>query len=336
MTNSFAAVIPVYNGERYLRRAVESVLSQTHPLDEVVVVDDGSTDGTPDLLKSFGSRVRVVRQANRGVAAARNTGIRLTTATWVALLDADDFWHPKKIEVFENAIRGSDDASFFYSDSCQVDKDGAVQRLLRLSKMKRATVDSLLLRDCFVTSSVVVRREAAIAVGLFREDFSCPAGVEDWDFLIRLSRSQPGKAVSGCWTYYRHHASSAIQSQRDRLLQDALRVLDLNHDATSPEILSRARAIVYYESAVRHLASMSFNAAREDLERSWEGALPLTLRALALWMVSWGGKPLIQFLLWFRKRLLTFPAAMGQNNCSIDWGNIHGTSDRKNESFKRG
>jgi hypothetical protein len=196
--------------------------------------------------------------------------------------------------------------------------------------MKRATTESLLLRESFVTSSVVVHRDTAVAVGLFREDFMCKAGVEDWDFLIRLSRARPGAAVSGCWTFYRHHPSSAIQSHRDRLLQDAERVLELNHDAAPPSVLARARAIVYYESGVRHLAAMAFPAARRDFIRSRGGAAPLVLRALGLWIVSWGGTPLMSFLRWGRRHLLAF----GATHCSMGRGDAGEKTHHKNGAFK--
>ncbi len=289
MDHSFAALIPVFNGERHLRTALESVLQQTRPLDEIIVIDDGSTDATPDLLRSFGDRVRVVRQANGGVAAARNVGFRAARSRWVALLDADDYWHPQKIAVVESAVRKLPDAGFFYSDAWQVDEGGARQRILRSSALGRATAQTLLLRSCFVTSSAVVQRDRAVSAGLFREDFLCKAGMEDWDFFIRLANESPGFPVPGRWTYYRHHSSSAIQSHRDRLRQDAERVVDLNSALVSPRVARRARALVYFESGVRHMAALALPAARRELVHSFRGAPNLALKAAFLWVLSWGG-----------------------------------------------
>jgi glycosyltransferase involved in cell wall biosynthesis len=90
-------VVPVYNGERFLAETIESILAQTHQPIEVIVVDDGSTDGTPEVTASFGNAVRCVRQANAGLAAARNTGIEHARGEFVAFLDADDLWHPEKL-----------------------------------------------------------------------------------------------------------------------------------------------------------------------------------------------------------------------------------------------
>jgi glycosyltransferase involved in cell wall biosynthesis len=93
-----SVVMPCFNGERYLRAAIESVVGQSRPPLEVIVVDDGSTDSTSEIAGTWGSPVTVVRQANRGVAAARNSGVRLSRGRLVAFLDADDLWVENKLE----------------------------------------------------------------------------------------------------------------------------------------------------------------------------------------------------------------------------------------------
>jgi glycosyltransferase involved in cell wall biosynthesis len=92
-----SCIVPVFNGERYLAEALDSVLGQTYRALEVIVVDDGSTDGTPAVVRTFGARVRCVTQPNAGLAAARNRGLAAATAELVAFLDADDLWLPEKI-----------------------------------------------------------------------------------------------------------------------------------------------------------------------------------------------------------------------------------------------
>lgn len=93
-----SVVIPSYNMVRLLPDAVESVLAQSLPPAEVVVADDGSTDDTAERLRAFGDRVRHIRQPNGGLASARNFGVRAAVSEWVAFLDADDVWHPHKLE----------------------------------------------------------------------------------------------------------------------------------------------------------------------------------------------------------------------------------------------
>lgn len=94
-----SAIIPTFNRRDYVTRAVDSVLAQTVPVDEIIVVDDGSTDGTIQTIRSrYGSRVAVLRQENAGASAARNRGLREARGEWIAFLDSDDVWSPTKIE----------------------------------------------------------------------------------------------------------------------------------------------------------------------------------------------------------------------------------------------
>jgi glycosyltransferase involved in cell wall biosynthesis len=95
---SVSVVIPAYNAGRYVARAIHSVLNQTRPADEIIVVDDGSVDNTAEVVRSFSDKVVLIQQANAGVSAARNTGILAAKGDWVAFLDADDEWLPFRLE----------------------------------------------------------------------------------------------------------------------------------------------------------------------------------------------------------------------------------------------
>ena len=92
-----SCIVPVYNGERFLAEALDSILAQTHQAVEIIVVDDGSTDATPEIVASYGERVRYERQENAGPASARNVGLDLALGELVAFLDADDLWHREKL-----------------------------------------------------------------------------------------------------------------------------------------------------------------------------------------------------------------------------------------------
>jgi glycosyltransferase involved in cell wall biosynthesis len=94
-----SVVIPAYNAENYLAEAIASVLAQTAAVHEIIVVNDGSTDRTAEIATGFGARVRLVKQANSGAAAARNHGVRQSTGEYLAFLDADDLWVPPKLAV---------------------------------------------------------------------------------------------------------------------------------------------------------------------------------------------------------------------------------------------
>src|SRR5688572_29569191 len=93
-----SVVLPVYNGARYLREALASVFAQTFQDFEIICVDNGSTDSTPEILQEFDGRIRVIRQSNLGPCGGRNVGVSVATAPYVAFLDHDDRWYPHKLE----------------------------------------------------------------------------------------------------------------------------------------------------------------------------------------------------------------------------------------------
>lgn len=93
-----SCIVPVFNGERYLGEALESILKQTYQSLEIIVVDDGSTDGTAAVIDRYAEQVRFLRQPNAGTAAARNLGLNAANGEFIAFLDADDLWHPEKLE----------------------------------------------------------------------------------------------------------------------------------------------------------------------------------------------------------------------------------------------
>ena len=93
-----SCIIPVFNGERYLGEALDSILAQTYRPIEIIVIDDGSTDGTGELVAQYGDRIRYFRQNNEGAPTARNAGLSAARGAFVAFLDSDDLWHPEKLE----------------------------------------------------------------------------------------------------------------------------------------------------------------------------------------------------------------------------------------------
>src|SRR5687768_11860549 len=105
-----SAVIPSYNYAHYLARAIDSVLAQTYAVKEVIVIDDGSTDNTREVVAKYGEPVRYVYQNNAGLSAARNAGIRLACTPWIGLLDSDAWWMPAKVEEQVKKLSAQPDA----------------------------------------------------------------------------------------------------------------------------------------------------------------------------------------------------------------------------------
>ena len=111
-----SAVVPAYNAERHIARAIDSILKQSRPADEIIVVDDGSTDATAEVVKGYSDKVRYIYQENSGVSVARNTGIEAASGNWIAFLDGDDEWCGEKLKLQTEHLLKNDELKWTYSN----------------------------------------------------------------------------------------------------------------------------------------------------------------------------------------------------------------------------
>ena len=184
-----SAVIPTYNYGRYLSRAVDSVLGQTHAPIECIVVDDGSTDDTLSVLARYRDRIRVITQLNSGAPAAKNTGIRTATGDFIALLDADDWWEPQKIERQLRVFGQNPGLGAVGCGVRQVDRLGR-ELLLEIrpqpvSQWQR-NLRAIATRNLWVggsQSGILARKTVFDEIGPFDESLGA---AEDWDMWMRL------------------------------------------------------------------------------------------------------------------------------------------------------
>jgi glycosyltransferase involved in cell wall biosynthesis len=227
------AVIPAYEREELVRETVRSVQAQTLPVAEILVVDDGSTDRTAEVAESLG--VRVIRQDNRGVSAARNTGIREAGQEWVALLDSDDLWEPDKIQLQWNALRLRPEVGLLFTDRLHFDASGVVAtdvlverdvyRNLRRERLapdvvycdRRSLAEGLFSGNFIKPSTMMARRDLCIAAGLFDTGFGRPGSLvgqtEDRDFFLRLVALTDALVVERSLVRYRVHEGGASQNR---------------------------------------------------------------------------------------------------------------------------
>jgi len=197
---SVSVIIPTYNRARYVTKAIESVLAQTYHDYEIIVIDDGSTDNTKEVLQPYMDRIRYIYQQNAGVSAARNTGISEARGEWIAFLDSDDEWLPEKLDVqMEYVARhpeiiahtvnidlsdygSTGETSFSHCGFSPKEKEGIIREPF-LPHFKYRTLQ--------MPPGVICRKKAAVQAGLFDESLSI---CEDYDFMCRL-------ALEGSWGY---------------------------------------------------------------------------------------------------------------------------------------
>jgi glycosyltransferase involved in cell wall biosynthesis len=168
-----SCIIPVYNGERYLSEALDSVLAQDPQLFEIIVVDDGSTDGTAAILNAYAGVIRVVRQSNLGAAAARNTGLREANGDVIAFLDADDIWPAGRMRILADELE---------SDAAADVVAGSVEILDQRPAKPAGREDLRTIHRIHCVGSLLSRRSVFDRVGAFNEALRV---VEDTEFIIR-------------------------------------------------------------------------------------------------------------------------------------------------------
>ena len=235
-------IMPVYNGENFIQEAIDSVLAQTVNDFELIVVDDGSTDATLAILETYGDRLTVLRQQNSGHAAARNAAASISRGQWIAMIDADDLWHPEKLA---QQLALADNAEVIYTAALNFEDSSRVDNTTFADgNCHNGDVFDQLVLDNFIThSSILMKRDAFLNSGGYDESLKTTC---DWDLWLRMSAS--GCRFQGTpepLTHYRWRATSNSRNH-DRTCCDRLNVLKTalsSQRARRTPILIRQKAI---------------------------------------------------------------------------------------------
>lgn len=181
-----SVLTPIYNQEKYIKECVESVLSQDYENLEVIVVDDGSTDATPEILKRFGPSIRYIRQENRGTAAALNVALRAARGSLVAWLSADDVYLPGKIHEQVQKIQNEPDLALVYTDWIMIDSEGRELKTVRVACPSPKWFIREMLKGNFINgSSVLVKKKCFEEIGYFNENLPASADGDMWFRLLK-------------------------------------------------------------------------------------------------------------------------------------------------------
>lgn len=223
-----SVLLPTYNRAAYVGQAIKSALDQTYADLEVVVVDDGSTDNTVEMVRSFtDGRVRFIRQDNKGISGALNTAFRASRGRYVAILNSDDLWLPELLEEEVPVLEANPDIGLVYARAQAMDTLGRPlgQVLGAPEKYRGQTFASLLYGDHVCGVTAAFRRELAEQVGLWDESL---VANEDWDMWLRLSLVCRFRFVDRVLARFRIHPGN-ITGASHRFVQlslDRVRILD--------------------------------------------------------------------------------------------------------------
>ncbi len=210
-------IIPTFNRANLLPQAVQSTLAQTHPAVEVVVVNDGSADHTFDVLDSFGAKIVVVTQANRGLGSARSAGLLRARGEMIAFLDDDDALTPDSISRRLAPFAVQPELDIVYSDLFLTDETGSVQGRFFVAERRQPPsgdlYEALLPRNFIPIHAMLWRRSVLERAGNFPER----SGAEDWEYLIRVAEFARFCYVDEPLGYYRLHAGNMTRQQAQQV-----------------------------------------------------------------------------------------------------------------------
>jgi glycosyltransferase involved in cell wall biosynthesis len=210
-----SVVIPCYNSEHTIRETLESVLAQTYHDFEVIVVDDGSTDGSKDVILSFGDRVRYIYQQNAGQSAARNAGIREARGEYIAFIDADDLWFPEKLEKQDKCLQ-ENNVLWCYCD-CMFFRDSDHKNIGKYSQLLYSPKQGLILQalfmgNCIASLTPIINKKLLFDSGLFDETPAIRSR-EDWDQWLRVAALAEVAYTPEVLAKYRVHAGSITYAE---------------------------------------------------------------------------------------------------------------------------
>lgn len=310
MNDLVSIIVPAYNAGRFIRTTIDSLLAQTHPNIEILIVDDQSTDDTQEVVRSYGDRVRLITQANTGVSKARNRGAREARGAFVCFCDHDDYWYPEKVAEQVATFAADPDLGVVYSrfifwnprsggdyPAPSEFHRGELQQ--RLDTEQSGWIYHQLLIDCWVlTSSAMIRAEVLARCGTFDE--ALPYG-EDWELWLRISRRYRFARLDRPLVLYRQHRSMGSRVIRDidyrtKILSEAVGRWGL----ASPDGRAISRR-EFKRNLSRYHVAYGLNRLRcNQVARSWDSffrgwlaqpfnARPIAYVALSLfgWRPNW-------------------------------------------------
>ncbi len=231
MHPEISVVIPSYNAERFVASAISSALSQTIPPCEVIVVDDGSTDGTKEAVSRFDRNVKYIFQENAGPSVARNTGVRVARGDWVAFLDSDDYWDDTHLQQLMESAGAESEPALVYCGKKFVDVDGNVMADgYKQTRFPSGWIFADLLTANYISSAsvVIVKRKTFIESGGFNPQMR---NAEDYELWLRIASVAPVCGVPVYTVNYRRHDSN-------------LTLQTLNHIKGSMRVFTLACALI--------------------------------------------------------------------------------------------
>jgi len=279
MPDRISVIVPAYNAAPFLGECLRSVLGQTRPPDEVIVVDDGSADATPEIAESFEQHIRYFRKPNGGTSSARNFGLIHATGELIAFQDDDDVWMPEKLALQIELLAQHPEYGMVYSDLSEVDENLRVLQPSHFAAWRIRPREGWIFKfrmsaDFIFPSTVLIRRQVFERVGNFNE---CIRFQEDMDFFNRVTYYFPVGVIPKATVLHRRHGSNMSNNYNEGSLRYRIRVLESIPNEFS---LGRALLMKIRIQRAKHYARL----ARHDLGmKRWGQSRSEALRSIRQW-----------------------------------------------------
>lgn len=245
---NISAVIPAYNSAAFITDAVRSIQQQTYPIDEIIIVDDGSTDNTEQIVSTLSGRIVSIKQQNQGPSAARNTGIEAAKNEWIAFLDADDQWTPNKIERQLEVLQKHPELVLIAGDMAEIDKNDQVitesvldkhHLLTRFQSLDNRPIPNalaeLVTKNFIPTGTVLVKKSALQEAGSFNPSIRFGEDLECW---AKIAAKHPIACLPDILMLRRQHGDNATQLTAP-LLKDLVKVMTSIRNDAAKELIAQ-------------------------------------------------------------------------------------------------
>jgi glycosyltransferase involved in cell wall biosynthesis len=263
-------IIPTYNCAPYIHEAIESVLAQTYKNNEIIVVDDGSTDNTQEIIRPFLKKILYIKQENSGPSAARNVGIKKSKGDYIAFLDADDHYLPPRIELMVNMLQEDKDLGFASADVNFFEDQTVILKCLMKKEKKVATgwiYDKLIIDNYVSTLTVTIKRHCFNKSGYFDPSFNHG---EDYDLWLRLAKNFKYEFLEEPLAEHRIREGS-LSTDYELFLKERIQILQKHFKLfpdffdRKPWLKKRALGYLYFRYCSNFLEQKEFKMAKDCL-----------------------------------------------------------------------
>ncbi len=304
-----SVVMPAYNCEEFIGEAIDSVLRQTYNHYEIIIINDGSTDGTEEtILRLDSALITLINQPNKGVASARNTGIQQARGEFIAFLDSDDIWQNDTLTLQYEHLEKDQDIGLVYGDMELFDSTGILSENWLVEagwpRPEGFIFKDLLFKCLFQTSTVMVRREVLDDVGLF--DDSLLLG-EDYDLWLRIAAKYKIGYIPKVITKYRRNAQSLTSSNTSPIpleITVAEKALEREPEQAakiSRQIIRKGFSTRYFEEGYSAFVDGKYDIAKYRLLKSLS-LVPWNFRTLFFLIGTYCSPGFLKYLINFRQR----------------------------------